>query len=46
MKRTNIYLTDRQVKELKEIADKLGLSTAELIRRVLDLYLENKKGKG
>jgi predicted DNA-binding ribbon-helix-helix protein len=36
MKRTNIYLTDRQWKELNKRANKIDISVAELIRRILD----------
>ena len=36
MKRTNIYLTERQMKELDRLASKMGISVAELIRRILD----------
>lgn len=43
MHRTNIYLTERQEKMLQKEATKLGISMAELIRRVLDTYLERKK---
>jgi predicted DNA binding CopG/RHH family protein len=41
MKRTNIYLTERQIKELKKQATKIGISTSELIRRILDQYLNS-----
>jgi len=36
MKRVNYHLTDEQIKRLKEIAKKTGLSVAELIRRAID----------
>jgi predicted DNA-binding protein len=36
-------LTDKQIKLLKELANKTGLKTAEHIRRALDKYLEKMK---
>lgn len=42
MNRTNIYLTDRQQKELAKQAAKAGISMAELIRRILDQALFDK----
>ncbi len=48
MKRTNIYLTEIQHKKFKVIAKEKGIFLAELIRRVLDDWLEKhdaKKGK-
>jgi hypothetical protein len=36
MKRTNIYLTERQMKELGRLASKMDIPVAELIRRILD----------
>ena len=45
MKRTNIYLTERQMKALQKKADKMGLSMAELVRRILDEYLDKEERK-
>ncbi len=42
MHRTNIYFSDRQWKELNRIAGKTGISTSELIRRILDEWLKKK----
>ncbi len=39
MKRTNVYLTEKQVERLRERADKEGLAVAELIRRSVDAFL-------
>lgn len=39
MKRTQIYLTIRQMKLLKQKALDAGVSLSELIRRILDEYL-------
>ena len=41
-KRTNIYLTGVQIKQLHAISKKVGLSTAEIIRRAIDEYLERR----
>jgi hypothetical protein len=40
--RTNIYLTLRQLRELRAEARTLGISRAELIRRILDAHLMKK----
>ena len=45
MIRTNIYLTELQMKKFKAMSKKTGLSVAEIIRRVLDEWLEKNKGK-
>jgi predicted DNA-binding ribbon-helix-helix protein len=45
LRRTNIYLTDNEVKELGAIAKQTGISVAELIRRILDDWLERQKRK-
>jgi hypothetical protein len=41
MTRTNIYLTEIQMKKFKAIAKKAGYPVAEIIRRVMDEWLEN-----
>lgn len=43
MKRTNIYLTEPSVGKLKALAEKTGLSVAELIRRAIDDFLKKQK---
>lgn len=40
MTRTQIFLTDTERKLLKNSAKKLGISMAELIRRILDEHLK------
>jgi ATP-dependent Zn protease len=45
MKRTNIYLTVAQSKAFKEISEKTGYSMAEMIRRILDEWIEKQKEK-
>ena len=39
MNRTNIYLSEPQLVQLKQIASKLDISVSELIRRIIDQYL-------
>ena len=41
MKRTNIHLTENQLKELRRISSKQGISVAEIIRRIIDEYLKH-----
>lgn len=43
MKRTNIYLTEPSVAKLQAMAEKTGLSVAELIRRAIDDFLKKQK---
>ena len=43
MKRTNIYLTEPSVEKLQGLAEKTGLSVAELIRRAIDDFLKKQK---
>ena len=45
MKRTQIYLTIIQMKKLKQKALDKDISLSELIRRILDNYLDNDKNK-
>jgi predicted DNA-binding protein len=44
-KRTNIYLRPDQVKRLKVISKKTGSSSAELVRRAVDAFLEKEEEK-
>ena len=39
MKRTNVYLTEKQVERLHRRASQEGIAIAELIRRAIDTYL-------
>jgi len=41
--RTNIYLTERQRKALKDFKEIEGLSVAEHIRRAIDTYISEKE---
>ena len=40
MQRFDLYLADIQIKKLKAIAKKTGYSSAELIRKAVDEWLE------
>jgi predicted DNA-binding protein len=40
MKRTNIHLSEQQLKRLEQQSRKTGLSVAEIVRRAIDDYLE------
>ena len=40
MIRTNIHLAKDQIERLKVVADRKGISVAELIRRAIESYLE------
>jgi predicted DNA-binding protein len=46
-KRMNFYLAEIQIKRLKSISKKTGLSASEILRRAIDEYWERfeKKGK-
>jgi predicted DNA-binding protein len=46
MKRVNYHLTDLQLKKLKALSKKTGLTVAELIRRAVDAYLGTERKKG
>jgi ribbon-helix-helix CopG family protein len=39
MKRTNLYLTEKQVERLQRRAAQEGLAVAELVRRAVDAFL-------
>lgn len=39
MKRVNYHLTELQIKQLKELSNKTGLSVADIIRRAIDEYI-------
>ena len=43
MKQIKMALTDRQLKALKKESDTLGISFAELIRRILDRHLDERQ---
>ena len=39
MRRTNVYLTEKQVERLRVRASQEGIAIAELIRRAIDAFL-------
>jgi len=43
MKRINHHLSNQQIKQLKQLSGKTGLSVAELIRRAIDIFINNKE---
>jgi predicted DNA-binding protein len=45
-KRMNFYLADIQIKRLKSISKKMGLSASEILRRAIDEYWERFERKG
>jgi len=46
MKRTQIYLTKMEVIKLKKKSQELGISNSELIRRIIDLYIDKEDDNG
>ena len=45
MKRTTIWLSEQQVKQLAKLSKKTGIKQAELIRRFLDAGLKAEEKK-
>lgn len=45
MNRTQIYLTEKQMDFLKKVSLEDDISISELIRRVLDLYIQKQKNE-
>lgn len=43
MKRTNIFLPEQLLAKLSALAEKTGLSVAEIVRRAIDEYLKKNK---
>jgi predicted DNA-binding protein len=43
--RVGFYLTDLQIKNLKKLSRKTGLTVSEIIRRAIDEHLEKYAGK-
>jgi len=39
MKRTNVYLTEKQLERLRNQAEKESVAVAEIIRRSVEVYL-------
>jgi predicted DNA-binding protein len=42
MKRTALFLKEEQIKSLKKLSDKTGARVAELVRRAIDKYLQER----
>ena len=45
MKRVNYHLTEEQIRRLQSLAERTGLTVAEIIRRAVDEYLDGKEKK-
>jgi len=43
MKRTQIYLTEKEKTVIKKYANDLGISKSEMIRRIIDLYIDHQQ---
>lgn len=46
MKRTQIYLEERQAAELARLADSRGSTASKMIREAIDAYLTEEPGEG
>lgn len=42
MKRTALFLEEEQLKKLQKLSEKTGAPVAELIRRAIDRYLQER----
>jgi predicted DNA-binding protein len=42
MKRTALFLKEEQIKKLQKLSEKTGAPLAELIRRAIDRYLQER----
>ena len=45
MKRIDLYITETQMDKLKLSSVKTGLSVAEIVRRILDAWIESQGNK-
>lgn len=43
MKRTQIYFTDKEKLFFEDKMSKTGLSMAEIVRRIIDMFIENQE---
>ena len=43
MKRTNLYLTEKQHEEVSKEAEERGINFSEMFRKIVDGYLERKE---
>jgi predicted DNA binding CopG/RHH family protein len=46
LKRTNLNITEKELEFLQKNSEEQGLSMSELIRRILDRYMEEQIKKG
>ena len=44
MVRTQVQLTEEQIRTLRRLSAKLGVSVADLVRQSVDLYLATRQG--
>jgi hypothetical protein len=45
MVRTNLFLTQDEHEKVKKEAEERGITFSEMFRKIIDNYLENKKGE-
>lgn len=45
MNRTQIYLTEKQMNFLKKVSSEDDISISELIRRIIDSYIQEQKNE-
>ena len=45
MKRTDIYVTEKQHKTVKCLADSSGITFSEMFRKIIDIYCEKHNDK-
>jgi predicted transcriptional regulator len=45
MKRTNVWLKASQIRQLKSLANDSGATTAGLIRKAIDEFIERRKAE-
>ena len=43
MKRVNIYISEQQYQQLKQLAEETGLKSSEHVRRAIDEYFAKRK---
>ena len=43
MKRTNLYLTEKQHHQISKEAEERGINFSEMFRKIVDYYLERKE---
>ncbi len=43
MKRLSFFLTEQQIQEVRELATRIGVKFAEMLRRVIDKGVREKK---